>query len=96
VRAALADDPLSAELMDAMLSARATLWEQYCRLHDLVVKNGGAQLAVPTLHGDPRRRPGDGALVHDGDRRSDTLSPLTRRRGLLRADLATVAVGYFD
>lgn len=25
------------ELMDAMLSARAVLWKQYCRLHDLVV-----------------------------------------------------------
>lgn len=32
VRAAVADDPLSAELMDAMLSARATLWKEYCRL----------------------------------------------------------------
>ena len=38
VRVAVADDPLSAELMDAMLSARAALWRQYCRLHDLVVK----------------------------------------------------------
>ncbi|ESW90267.1 hypothetical protein X772_08350 [Mesorhizobium sp. LSJC280B00] len=38
VRQAVADDPLSAELMDAMLSARAALWRQYCRLHDLVVK----------------------------------------------------------
>lgn len=24
--------------MDAMLSARAALWRQYCRLHDLVLK----------------------------------------------------------
>jgi transposase len=38
VRQAVADDPLLSELMDAMLSARASLWEQYCRLHDLVVK----------------------------------------------------------
>ena len=38
VRAAVADDTLSAELMDAMLSARATLWKEYCRLHDLIVK----------------------------------------------------------
>lgn len=38
VRAAVADDPLTAELMDAMLSVRAVLWEQYCRLHDLVIK----------------------------------------------------------
>lgn len=36
--AAVADDPLSAELMDAMLSVRAALRRQYCRLHDLVVK----------------------------------------------------------
>lgn len=34
----MAEDPLSSELMDAMLSARAALWRQYCRLHDLVVK----------------------------------------------------------
>lgn len=38
MRQTVADDPLSAELMDAMLSARAALWNQYCRLHDLVVK----------------------------------------------------------
>lgn len=38
MRTAVAEDPLSAELMDAMLSARAALWTQYCRLHDLVVK----------------------------------------------------------
>ncbi|BCG70768.1 hypothetical protein MesoLj113a_19260 [Mesorhizobium sp. 113-1-2] len=38
MRQAVADDPLSGELMDAMLSARAALWKQYCRLHDLVVK----------------------------------------------------------
>lgn len=34
----MADNPLSAELMDAMLTARAALWRQYCRLHDLVVR----------------------------------------------------------
>lgn len=38
VREAAADDPLTAELMDAMLTARAALWKQYVRLHDLVVK----------------------------------------------------------
>lgn len=38
VRTAVAKHPLSSELMDAMLSARAALWKQYCRLHDLVVK----------------------------------------------------------
>ena len=38
VRQAVADDPLSAELMDAMLRARAALWREYCRPHDLVVK----------------------------------------------------------
>lgn len=38
VRTAVPEDPLSSELMDAMLSGRAALWRQYCRLHDLVVK----------------------------------------------------------
>lgn len=35
---AVAEDPLSSELMDTMLSARAALWLKYCRLHNLVVK----------------------------------------------------------
>jgi transposase len=38
VRQAVADDPLTAELMDAMLVARAALWAQYTRLHQLVVR----------------------------------------------------------
>ena len=38
VRESAADDPLSCELMDAILSARAALWKEYWRLHDLVVK----------------------------------------------------------
>ena len=38
VREAVADDALTSELMDAMLAARAMLWKQYRRLHDLVVK----------------------------------------------------------
>lgn len=38
VRDAVAHDSLTSELMDAMLTARATLWKQYCRLHDLVVR----------------------------------------------------------
>jgi transposase len=38
VREAVADDKLTSQLMDAMLSARAALWKKYCRLHDLVVK----------------------------------------------------------
>jgi len=32
VREAVADDPLSSELTDAKLSARAARWEEYCRL----------------------------------------------------------------
>ncbi len=38
VREACADDPLTAELMDCMLSARAALWREYLKLHDLVVR----------------------------------------------------------
>ncbi len=38
VRDAVANDPLTSELMEAMLTARAALWKQYCKLHDLVVK----------------------------------------------------------
>ena len=38
VREAVAGDALTTELMDAMLTARAALWMEYCRLHDLVVK----------------------------------------------------------
>jgi transposase len=38
VREMVADDALTSELMDAMLNARAALWKEYCRLHDMVVK----------------------------------------------------------
>ncbi len=38
VREAVAGDKLTSQLMDAMLSARAALWKEYCRLHNLVVK----------------------------------------------------------
>lgn len=38
VRDAVADDALTRELMDAMLTARAALWREYCRLPELVVK----------------------------------------------------------
>ncbi len=38
VREAVADDPFTTELIEAMLAARAALWKEYCRLHDLVVK----------------------------------------------------------
>lgn len=38
VREAVADDPFTADLMEAMLTARAALWKEYCRPHDLVVK----------------------------------------------------------
>jgi transposase len=38
VRAAVAVDALISELIDAMLNARAALWKEYLRLHELVVK----------------------------------------------------------
>jgi transposase len=38
VREAVAHDALVSELIDAMLNARAALWKEYCRLHNLVVK----------------------------------------------------------
>jgi transposase len=38
VRDACADDPLTAELMECMLTARAALWQQYLKLHELVVR----------------------------------------------------------
>ena len=38
VRAAVAVDAVSSETMDAVLPARADLWRQHGRLHDLVVR----------------------------------------------------------
>ena len=38
VRDACAGDPLTSELMDCMLTARAALWREYLKLHDLVVR----------------------------------------------------------
>jgi transposase len=48
--------------MDARLSARAALWRQYCRLHDLVVKM--------VAHSEPYRR--FMAIPGAGSRRSAT------------------------
>jgi len=42
VREACAEDPLTAELMDAMLEARAALWRQYLKLHAMVLRIVGA------------------------------------------------------
>lgn len=95
MRTAVADDPLSAELMDAMLTARGAvetvLPAARCRRQDR-----RPQRDLPALHGHPRRRPGDSAVVHDRDRRSVALPPLARRRGLLRADVAALAVRLHD
>ncbi len=52
VREACADDALTAELIDCMLTARAALWRQYLELHNLVVRLM-ARRAVPAHHGDP-------------------------------------------
>jgi len=38
VRDAVAGDPLVTELIEAMLNARAALWKQYLKLHEMVVK----------------------------------------------------------
>src|SRR5437762_10689097 len=35
VREAVANDPLVTELIEAMLNARAALWKEYLRLHEL-------------------------------------------------------------
>lgn len=70
-----------------MPSARAALWKQYCRLHDLVVKIVGRS--------EPCRRfmviPGVGPVTA-----LSFMTPLAQRRGLLRADLAALAVGHLD
>jgi transposase len=38
VREAVAGDPLVTELIEAMLNARAALWKEYLKLHELVIK----------------------------------------------------------
>jgi transposase len=38
VREAVAGDPLVTELIEAMLNARAALWKEYLKLHEMVVK----------------------------------------------------------
>jgi transposase len=38
VREAIANDKLTSEVIDAMLTVRKALWTQYCKLHALVVK----------------------------------------------------------
>lgn len=67
VRTAVAEDPLSSELMDAMLSARSVVATVLPAARSRR-QNGGAQRTVPN-HGHPRRRPGHSTFAHDGDRR---------------------------
>jgi transposase len=38
VREAVAGDPLVTELIEAMLNARAALWKEYLKLHEMVIK----------------------------------------------------------
>ncbi len=83
VREAVADDALTSELMDAMLAARAMLWKQYCRLHDLIVKCrrcGGQRQRTPST----RRHEGWQAAGSTG--MSARLTP-----SMLRSVIPTVA-----
>lgn len=59
VREAVQGDALTSEVRDAMLAARAMLWKQYRRLHEMVVMFGTAG-ALPALHGGPECRSHDG------------------------------------
>jgi transposase len=95
VRDACAADPFTAELMDCMLTARGgvAVTSQAARSAGPA---GGARRAVPSLHGDPRRRPGDRVDLPHGGRRSGAVPALARRRGLLRADVEAMAVGHLD
>jgi hypothetical protein len=66
------------ELMEAILSARAALWKQHCKLHDLVVK---------FVSRSELCRPGD------GDRRSVAIPAIARRRRLSWLDVEMASVG---
>jgi transposase len=53
VRAATADDPLLASLSEVMLRARAALWEEYKRLHQLLVQVTGGDAVCRRFMGVP-------------------------------------------
>ena len=96
VREAVANDKLTNELMDAMLIARAALWKQYCKLHDLVVKLVARNELCRRFMAHSRGRSGDSPELHDGDRRSVAVPPLARCRRLLRPDVEALAVWLLD
>ena len=61
MRAGVANDLPTSELMDAMLAVRAAFWKQYCKLHDLVVKFVARSVSIDvqgriSKAGDPEMR----------------------------------------
>jgi transposase len=96
VREAVAGDALVSALIDAMLNARAALWQEYCRLHDLVVKLVASHELCRRFMQIPGVGPVPALSFYDGDRRSLTLQEVTRRGGVFWADVAALAVGFFD
>ncbi len=96
VREAVAGDKLTSQLMDAMLSARAALWKEYCRLHSFGCQVRRPQRALPAVHGHSWGRSGDRPELHEGDRRSVAVPPLARGRRLFRPDVEALAVRFVD
>ncbi|TCM40791.1 transposase [Novosphingobium sp. ST904] len=68
VREAVADDALTAELMEAMLAAREALWIEYGRLHKLVIRVVAANELCRRFLQIPGGGAHCGPELHDGDR----------------------------
>jgi transposase len=68
VRELVAGDPLIAGLTDCMLRARAALWQEYVRLHRVVIAIVRRDEAVPALHAHPGRGADQRARLQDGGR----------------------------
>ena len=96
VRELTAHDPLIAGIADCMLRARTALWQEYLRLHKLVVAVVSKDEVLPALHGHPGRGADQCFGVQDFRRRSAPLSPLEDRRGLSRPNGPALAVGHID
>jgi hypothetical protein len=96
VREVCADDPLTAELMDCMLTARAALWTQYLKLHALTVRAVADDEVCRRFMAIPRRGTDRGSDLPHGGGRPRPVQAVPRRGHLLRPDLQALAVGHVD
>jgi len=90
-RELVAERPVLVLCMEALLTAREVLRRELNRLH-LAATGGEERRALPALHDDPGRRPGDRARLQDHHRPSRAVPALCRCWRASRAHTAAAPV----